>query len=245
MADTPNKDAAAKRQAEYQRRYFQQNREKILARRQQKKAEDRAAGEPRKPWSATQTPESLEKHRQKCREYYAANREQRKARAQKWREENRERMLATQRAYQHSHYEEQKAQFNSDDEARRKRYAYLSAWQKKKAEQDPSFAEYRRIMARMQRAMRKHLAGRRVTNASRIVQLLGCDWLHFVAHIEAQFQPGMTWQNHGHSGWHFDHIVPLSSFDLTDEEQLKKGCHYTNVQPLWAADNIRKGGKVT
>jgi hypothetical protein len=244
MADTPNKDAAAKRQAEYQRRYFQQNREKILARRQQKKAEDRATGEPRKPWSATQTPESLEKHRQKCREYYAANREQRKARAQKWREENRERMLATQREYRQSHYEEQKARFNSDEEARRKRYAYLSAWQKKKTEQDPSFAEYRRIMARMHRAMRKHLAGRRVTAASRIVQLLGCDWLHFVAHIEAQFQPGMTWQNHGQSGWHFDHIVPLSAFDLTDEEQLRKGCHYTNVQPLWAADNIRKGGKV-
>lgn len=221
MADTPKEDAADSRQPE-----------------------GSAAGKPRKTHAASQTPESLEKKRQKCREYYAANAERVKARSRKWRQQNRDRMHATQRAYRQAHYEQMKSQFNADEEARRKRYRYLSEWKRKKAQSDPSFAQYQKVMRLMSRAMKKHLAGRRVTAASQIVRLLGCDWAHFVAHIEARFHPGMTWQNHGHSGWHFDHIVPLSSFDLTDEEQLKKGCHYTNVQPLWAADNIRKGGKV-
>ena len=51
----------------------------------------------------------------------------------------------------------------------------------------------------------------------------------------------MTWENHGHGGWHIDHIIPLDS--ALSEEELYKLCHYTNLQPLWAKDNIRKGNK--
>lgn len=54
----------------------------------------------------------------------------------------------------------------------------------------------------------------------------------------------MSWENYGKNGWHLDHIIPLSAFDLTDPEQLKIACHYTNIQPLWARDNLVKSNKI-
>lgn len=73
---------------------------------------------------------------------------------------------------------------------------------------------------------------------------LGCSIEEFKLYLESKWQLGMTWNGHGRDGWHIDHIIPLVSFDLTDPEQLKKACHYTNLQPLWAEDNLSKGCQV-
>jgi len=72
------------------------------------------------------------------------------------------------------------------------------------------------------------------------VRALGCTVDECRAHIEARFLPGMTWQNWGLHGWHIDHVVPISRFNLTDPAQMAAACHYTNLQPLWAADNRKK-----
>lgn len=74
------------------------------------------------------------------------------------------------------------------------------------------------------------------------VRDLGCSIEELKIHLESQFQPEMNWDNYG--SWHIDHIIPLSSFDLTDKEQLLKACNYTNLQPLWAKDNLSKGAKL-
>ncbi len=54
----------------------------------------------------------------------------------------------------------------------------------------------------------------------------------------------MTWDNHGMKGWHVDHVIPLAAFDLRDEGQRRKAFHYTNLQPLWAHDNLMKNDKI-
>ena len=75
-------------------------------------------------------------------------------------------------------------------------------------------------------------------------ELIGITIKELKVYIEKQFNSGMTWDNYGFYGWHIDHIIPLSSFDLTKAEEQKKAFHYTNLQPLWAKENMHKGSKI-
>lgn len=77
--------------------------------------------------------------------------------------------------------------------------------------------------------------------AGSAVQDLGISINELKSYIEAKFQPGMTWDNWGE--WHIDHVKPLIAFDLTDREQVLVACNYTNLQPLWARENLSKGGR--
>ena len=72
------------------------------------------------------------------------------------------------------------------------------------------------------------------------VKDLGCTIDELKTYLESKFQTGMTWDNWSKDGWHIDHIKPLASFDLSDRKQLLEACHYTNLQPLWAKDNLAK-----
>lgn len=76
------------------------------------------------------------------------------------------------------------------------------------------------------------------------LELLGCSFDKVKKYLESQFKEGMTWDNHSQFGWHIDHIIPLSSFDLSDPEQAKKACHWTNLQPLWWDENLKKSNKL-
>jgi len=73
---------------------------------------------------------------------------------------------------------------------------------------------------------------------------LGCSIEELKKYLESKFQLGMSWSNWGTHGWHIDHIIPLSKFDLEDVKQLKKAINYTNLQPLWAFDNHKKAAKL-
>ena len=72
-------------------------------------------------------------------------------------------------------------------------------------------------------------------------KIIGCSWSELRAHIEKQFRQGMCWENHGLYGWHVDHVIPLAS--ASSVEEMLKLCHYTNLQPLWAEENLKKGAK--
>jgi hypothetical protein len=71
-------------------------------------------------------------------------------------------------------------------------------------------------------------------------EIIGCTPKELLEHIQSQFKDGMSWDNYGM--WHIDHIIPLSSGKTINE--VKKLCHYTNLQPLWAEDNLRKSNKL-
>jgi hypothetical protein len=96
--------------------------------------------------------------------------------------------------------------------------------------------------------MRDVLKG--INKTANSVKLLGCSVNFARKHIENLFVNGMNWTNWGNGWngkgmqeWHIDHIKPCSSFDLSNPEEQKKCFHYTNLQPLWAKDNLEKSDK--
>ena len=84
----------------------------------------------------------------------------------------------------------------------------------------------------------------------RTTQYLGCTGGKLIEHLLSQAYPRkktgelMTLENRGYYGWHIDHIKPISSFDHNDPEQVAECWHYTNLQPLWAEDNLKKSDKI-
>jgi hypothetical protein len=72
------------------------------------------------------------------------------------------------------------------------------------------------------------------------VKDLGCSISELKTYLESKFQEGMTWKNWSKTGWHIDHITPLDSFNLQNREEFLKACHYTNLQPMWAEENLKK-----
>jgi hypothetical protein len=80
--------------------------------------------------------------------------------------------------------------------------------------------------------------------AGSAIKDLGCTIDELKIWIEKQFQPGMSWNNWSHTGWHIDHRLPLANFDLTNREQFLIVVHYTNLQPMWAEENIKKKNKI-
>lgn len=90
---------------------------------------------------------------------------------------------------------------------------------------------------------RLYQAIKRNYKAGSAISDLGCSIEEFKIYIEKQFKEGMTWDNWSRTGWHIDHITPLDSFDLDKKEEFTVACHYSNLRPLWAKDNLSKGCK--
>lgn len=103
---------------------------------------------------------------------------------------------------------------------------------------DPSYAIKNRLRARFHKALKAGLANK----AWRTSELIGCSPEQLKQHIESQFIAGMSWDNR--HAWHVDHIIPLSAFNLTDPEEQKRACHFTNLKPLWAKLNLKKHARL-
>jgi hypothetical protein len=109
---------------------------------------------------------------------------------------------------------------------------------KRKKEKTPLFKVELNIRSRMA----QYLKQKNITKRNKTYDIVGIDINGLKKHIEEQFENGMTWENYGMYGWHIDHKIPLCS--AANENELLKLFHYTNLQPLWAEDNLKKNGKL-
>ena len=110
-------------------------------------------------------------------------------------------------------------------------------YEKNRKETDPEYKLLKTLRSRLNSALNRQ----NIEKGFSTMELTGCELSFLKGYFEAKFTEGMTWENHG--DWHIDHIRPCCSFDLKEEEEQKKCFHYTNLQPLWAQENLSKGGK--
>lgn len=103
--------------------------------------------------------------------------------------------------------------------------------------------EHERLGTTLRSRVRMALNAAKATKQYQTNELIGCTILEYKDYLESRFLPGMSWNNR--SEWHIDHIRPCVSFDLTDPMQQKQCFHFSNTQPLWCLDNLKKGSKYT
>jgi hypothetical protein len=199
------------------------------------------------------------------KEYYLRNRDRVLVKAKKYYEENGEKVRQYQREYNKKNNEKIKEKRKLYREKNKNTLSVLNiAWKKKhKKEVSAKNKEYRllhledrrnwhknryktNLQYKMMNILRKRLGNilYQNTKSGSALHDLGCSLEELKTYIEKQFTNGMTWENWSKYGWHIDHIIPLSSFDLSDREQFKKAVHYTNLQPLWWNENLSKGARL-
>jgi len=99
-----------------------------------------------------------------------------------------------------------------------------------------------RVKEMMKSRLKRCLKQKKVYKPESFNKAFGCSYKNFKQYMEKKFKNGMSWDNHGK--WHCDHIEPLSSFDLSKKSEYLRANHYTNFQPLWARENLKKSNKI-
>ena len=158
-----------------------------------------------------------------AKEYLQDNKERLKERAKQYYEDNKELIKETQKQYKQTNKERIKE--------------YNKEYQKQRRETDPLFKLKCNLRSRTSMAFKN----KGYSKNSKTREMLGADDEVAKAHIERQFTKGMNWDNYGE--WHIDHIIPLSS--ANSKQEIIKLCHYTNLQPMWAEDNLIKSNTIT
>jgi hypothetical protein len=97
-----------------------------------------------------------------------------------------------------------------------------------------------RIISNLRSRIVQFVKTKKIHKDNKTLIIVGCSAEYLKEHLETKFKEGMSWDNYG--SWHIDHIKPLSSAKNTEE--LNKLCHYSNLQPLWAKENLSKGSKL-
>jgi hypothetical protein len=96
-----------------------------------------------------------------------------------------------------------------------------------------------KLLSRYRKRLWDALSGR--CKPKKTQELIGCTIEELKIHLQKKFKDDMSWDNYGK--WHLDHIKPCALFDFDNKEDIFKCFHYSNLQPLWAKDNLKKSAK--
>lgn len=165
------------------------------------------------------------------REWKQKNKDREKQNNKNWQSANKDRAIFNNKKWYQANVERDK---NRCKEWRNKNKKRINETSRNRRKTDVLFRLKSSLRTRLWWAIKNnHKTGSAVGN-------LGCTIEEFKVYLESLFQPGMTWDNWAKDGWHIDHIAPLCRFDLTNPEEFKKACHYSNLQPLWCKENLSK-----
>jgi hypothetical protein len=158
-------------------------------------------------------------------------------RVKQWQSKNRSKHLENRRKWRLKHRERENARtsqwrLRNKDKVR----AYARKHRIERMESDLNFAIKERLRNRIKSAL---VCGSKVSST---MSLLGCSIPSLKIYLESKFETGMSWENwgFGQDKWNVDHIMPLCIFDLTKPEHQKRAFHFSNLQPLWQVDNLKK-----
>jgi hypothetical protein len=177
------------------------------------------------------------------------NKDEIKKKNKEYREINKEHIKERKKIYSNNHKEEEKIyrennkehlkelkkkwDMNNKENNKEKRNIY----QKNKKNTDVNYRVLCNLRSRLWQAVKKN------TKSASTKTLLGCTSDELKIHLENKFTDGMNWDNYGNE-WHIDHIIPCCSFDMSSSDKQKECFHFSNLQPLWALDNMIKGGRI-
>jgi len=244
-----NRDNVLKKKKEY----YIQNKESILEKQNRYISENiDKIKEKRKEYRNKNSHKIKENSREYIKKYgEIINKKQREKRAlnaefyrKKWAKKRAERTPAeierkksNDREWRKKNIDKIKAYRNSD-EAKEKRKIYNRLHSRKKNATDISYRIVKNIRSRIGFALKRNIKKSETTKS-----LLGCSVEYFKKYFQDRFTDNMTWDDFMNGDIHIDHIKPCKEFNLTIPEEQKKCFHYTNLQPLWWYDNLKKGAK--
>ena len=216
-----NRNQCKKCRAEYKKKWAEKNPNYGKKWRENNREKCRALS---KRWRGN----NREKVRATNKRWDMNNRETCRASVTRWRENNREKCRVATKRWRKNNPDYHKQWYEKNPEKVK--------LQSKKRNAKPSYKIQKRLKMNFKNWLFK---GRK---SARTESLVGCILQVCILWIEAQFLPGMTWENYG--AWHIDHMLPWEHFNLLDEGTHHKVMHYTNLQPLWRRDNEAKGSKI-
>lgn len=181
--------------------------------------------------------DGLRYHCKECRnKYYQKNQKYIIKRSKIYYEENKGRISEITKAYKEENkewYREYHQKYYIENIEDIKERVKQNHYQR--MEEDIGYKLLQRCRARLYKAIKEN------NKSASTRELIGCTTDKLKEHLESQFTEGMSWENYGE--WHIDHIKPCSMFDFTKEEHQRECFNYTNLQPLWAKDNMKKSDK--